>query len=203
MIFKKVLTIRKENAETVYTADGRHEPLERNSMGKNVEEENEYKYYSTQMPVDLWTYPDTLENPMIRYINYDADTRIPVSGELFKAWGEVIYKKPLTEKQLSCYYLEPSRNNPDIKEIVYQQTQVIGTFEVKYHMEDSKRLTCWCSDSGSYCLKYLIPLCDLARDADDVRLYEELVNSGKLIKQLPNIIWPTGSYTVGTCGSNQ
>lgn len=198
MIFEEVLLTHQENVETLDTDSDRCGTLEGDKTEKNIDEGNVYKYYSTQMPVDLWTYPDTSENPLIRYVNYDTDRRIPVAGELFEAWGEVFYRKPLIEKQLSCYYLEPSRNNPDIKEMIYQQTQVIGAWEMKYHMEEAKRLTYWCSDSGSYLLKYLMPLNDLANDVDDVRLYEELVNSGRPMDRLPELIWHTDSYTLNS-----
>lgn len=169
-------------------------------MEKNLYGGKIYKYYSTQMPVDLLTHPDTLENPLITFVNYDADTRIPVAGETFEAWGEVVYKKPLTEKQLSHYYLEPSRENPDIKELIYQQIQVIGAWEAKYHMEEAKRLTCWTPDLGSYNLKYLMPLSEIAEGADDVRLYEKLVNSGVPVEKLPEITWKTDLYMVKQSG---
>lgn len=72
----------------------------------------EYKYYSTQRPVDIGTYPKSGENPMIRFTNYDS--RIPVEGGAFRAWGELVYGKPLTEKEAADYELRPCSENPDL-----------------------------------------------------------------------------------------
>ncbi len=55
------------------------------------------------------TYPDPPDNPPVEIKNYDCDFRIPVSGEAFRAWGELTYEKPLTEKQMEDYELKPSR----------------------------------------------------------------------------------------------
>lgn len=54
--------------------------------------EGVYRYYSTQRPVDIGTYP--------------ADGRL-------MAWGELTYAKPLTEKQMEDYELKPAPGNPD------------------------------------------------------------------------------------------
>lgn len=72
----------------------------------------EYKYYSTQRPVDIGTYPKLRENPMIGFTNYDS--RIPVEGGAFLAWGELVYGKPLTEKEAADYELRPCPENPDL-----------------------------------------------------------------------------------------
>ena len=44
------------------------------------------------------------------HINYNA--REPVEGESFRAWGELWYLHPLTEKQMSDYELRPAHDNP-------------------------------------------------------------------------------------------
>lgn len=72
-----------------------------------------YKYYSTQRPISLMTYPNPPDNRPVEVLNYDCDTRIAVQGENFQAWGELVYLKPLTERQISDYELKPSRHNPD------------------------------------------------------------------------------------------
>lgn len=72
-----------------------------------------YKYYSTQRPVDIGTFPKPPDNAPVEILNYDCDTRIPVQGEPFRAWGELTYAKPLTDKQMDDYELRPSRLNPD------------------------------------------------------------------------------------------
>ena len=70
-----------------------------------------YRYYSTQRPVDIGTYPKPPGNSPIEIFNYDG--RIPVEGGNMLAWGELIYGKPLTEKQMCDYELKPSSHNPD------------------------------------------------------------------------------------------
>ena len=72
-----------------------------------------YTYYSTQRPVDLGTYPRPPDNLPVEIINYDVNSRIPVEGEVFEAWGELTYAKPLTEKQMEDYELKPAPANPD------------------------------------------------------------------------------------------
>ena len=67
--------------------------------------------YSTQRPVDIGTYPKPPGNGPIEIFNYDE--RIPVEGGNMLAWGELIYGKPLTEKQMYDYELKPSSHNPD------------------------------------------------------------------------------------------
>lgn len=72
-----------------------------------------YKYYSTQRPVDLGTFPKSAENKPLEIINYDA--RIPVEGGAFRAWGELRYPAPLTQRQMDDYELRPAPGNPDIR----------------------------------------------------------------------------------------
>lgn len=67
-----------------------------------------YKYYSTQRPVDIGTFPKPPDNAPDEITNYDR--RIPVEGGAFLAWGELTYTKPLTEKQASDYELRPAPN---------------------------------------------------------------------------------------------
>ena len=61
--------------------------------------------------MDIGTYPKPPGNGPIEIFNYDA--RIPVEGGNMMAWGELIYGKPLTEKQMYDYELKPSSHNPD------------------------------------------------------------------------------------------
>ena len=61
-----------------------------------MEKAQEYKYYSTQRPVDIGTFPNGKENPPIRIENYEG--RIWVEHDTRLAWGELAYAQPLTEK---------------------------------------------------------------------------------------------------------
>lgn len=70
-----------------------------------------FKYYSTQRPVDIGTYPRPKDNLPVVHLNYGE--RQPVEGESFRSWGELWYRHPLTEQQMSDYELRPARDNPE------------------------------------------------------------------------------------------
>ena len=70
-----------------------------------------YRYYSTQRPVDLGTFPKPPGNAPVEIINFDE--RRMVEGGTIRAWGELAYLKPLTEKQMEDYELRPAPGNPD------------------------------------------------------------------------------------------
>ena len=70
-----------------------------------------YRYYSTQRPVDLGTFPKPPGNAPVEVINFDE--RRMVEGGTMRAWGELAYLKPLTEKQMEDYELRPAPGNPD------------------------------------------------------------------------------------------
>ena len=78
-----------------------------------MEKAKEYKYYSTQRPVDIGTFPKDKDNPPIRIENYEG--RIWVENDTRLAWGELAYAQPLSEKELYNYELKPSRDNPDLR----------------------------------------------------------------------------------------
>lgn len=62
-----------------------------------------YKYYSTQRPVDIGTFPKPPYNKPDEIFNYDQ--RIPVENGSFLAWGYLTYTRPLTENRhptMSC-----------------------------------------------------------------------------------------------------
>lgn len=77
-----------------------------------VEAPGLYKYYSTQRPVDIGTFPKPPHNAPDEIINYDQ--RIPVEGGAFLAWGHLTYTKPLTEKAASDYELRSAPGNPEV-----------------------------------------------------------------------------------------
>ena len=70
-----------------------------------------YRYYSTQRPVDLGTFPKPPGNAPVEIINFDE--RRMVEGGTIRAWGELAYLKPLTEKRMEDYELRPAPDNPD------------------------------------------------------------------------------------------
>ena len=75
-----------------------------------VSEKDAYKYYSTQRPVDIGTFPKT-ENGPVRFENFDK--REEVEQGQFRTWGYLIYDAPLTAKQIYDYELRPAPDNFD------------------------------------------------------------------------------------------
>ena len=65
-----------------------------------------YRYYSTQRPVDIGTFPKPTGNMPVEIHN--SDKRQPVEGGSMQAWGWLEYAKPLTEKEASDYELRPA-----------------------------------------------------------------------------------------------
>lgn len=77
-----------------------------------VSEKTAYKFYSTQRPVDIGTFPKT-ENGPLYLVNFDK--RESVEQGRFLAWGYLVYDAPLTEKQMADYELRAAPGNPDRK----------------------------------------------------------------------------------------
>ena len=113
-----------------------------------------YKYYSTQRPVDIATYPKTESGP-VNFTNFDK--RELCGNATFRAWGYLAYDAPLTQKQISDYELRAASGNPDrVRLSPYQmeaQTQIVGKWEKAHRVPDVKRLTWWYSDFGVFVKK--------------------------------------------------
>ena len=115
-----------------------------------------YKYYSTQRPIDIGTYPKSYFNQPIHMDIYAGRHQVP--GESFQAWGAILYTQPLTEQEMRDYELRPSRDNLDIRRQMDAQAQVMGTWEDAHHVPEQKRLTWFYPDFGSYVAKeYVTP----------------------------------------------
>ena len=71
-----------------------------------LQENGRYRYYSTQRPVDIGTFPKPAGNAPEEIHNYD--NRQPVEGGTMQAWGWLEYAKPLTEKEAGDYELKPA-----------------------------------------------------------------------------------------------
>ena len=104
-----------------------------------MEQQELYRYYSTQRPVDIGTYPKDPDNPLTGFLNYDE--RTSVEHGAFRAWGEVIYRSPLTPDQIYQYELRPSRDNPDVRRTMAEQAQVVGIWEMRNHVPENRRMT--------------------------------------------------------------
>ena len=109
-------TTNRQNAESDY-----HARISKYVLDNGVTERatapalETYKYYSTQRPVDIGTFPKFGNEP-IRIENFD--NRIPVEDGAFRAWGYLEYSAPLTEKQADDYELRAAPDNPDIKAVM-------------------------------------------------------------------------------------
>lgn len=115
-----------------------------------VSEKSAYQYYSTQRPVDIGTFPKTPNGPL-RLVNFDS--REDIEQGKFKAWGYLVYDAPLSEKQISDYELKAAPSNPDIKDRMREQAQIIGPWEEKRKAPEHLRLTIWLSEQGAFAVK--------------------------------------------------
>ena len=86
---------------------------------RQVEAPGLYKYYSTQRPVDIGTFPKPPRNAPDEIVNYDQ--RVPVENGAFLAWGHLTYTRPLTKRQASDYELRPAPDNPDRPRSIREQ----------------------------------------------------------------------------------
>ena len=80
-----------------------------------------FRYYSTQRPVDIGTFPKPKDNKVVEIVNFDK--RIPVENEPFQAWGYVEYQAPLTGKEAEDYELRPASAQLQEKRSVLQDLQ--------------------------------------------------------------------------------
>ena len=111
-----------------------------------------YKYYSTQRPVDIGTFPKTEGGPL-EVVNFDG--REPVRHERFRAWGYLTYAAPLTQKEMDNYELRTAYDNPDRRRME-AQAQVVGRWEKAHRVNDVRRLTWYYSDFGVFVPKEFV-----------------------------------------------
>lgn len=115
-----------------------------------------YKYYSTQRPIDIGTYPKSYFNRPLHMDIYPTRQQVP--GEAFQAWGVITYAQPLTDREMQDYELRPSRENLDIRRQMDAQAQVVGKWEDAHHVPEQRRLTWFYHDFGCYVAKeYVTP----------------------------------------------
>lgn len=141
-----------------------------------------YKYYSTQRPVDIGTFPKPTHNAPDEIVNYDQ--RVPVEGGTFQAWGHLTYTRPLTEKQAAEYELRPAPDNPDLRRLMEEQTQAVGQWEDSRHIPDQKRLTWFYPDFGSYVLKEFVTPEKLAAAAKSIEAAKYRTKPVPIAKQM-------------------
>ncbi len=108
-------------------------PKEPDSPVPGLQENGTYRYYSTQRPVDIGTFPKPPDNPVMEVHNYDADSCIPVENGMIQAWGYVEYQKPLTEKEAGDYELRPAPARFTEKEVRDMQKPDIQAGKADIH----------------------------------------------------------------------
>jgi hypothetical protein len=171
-----VVTLHKDGKDTAYYVDSGAGFTELKGFLRPDEIEKAapkvYKYYSTQRPVDIGTFPKT-ENGPAKIVNFDK--REGVENGRFQAWGYLLYTKPLTEKQISDFELRAAPGNPDqlrlTPEQLEQQVQIVGKWEQAKHIPDGKRLTWWYPDFGVFVKN------EFVTDAALAGRYEKIVES--------------------------
>lgn len=151
-----------------------------------------YKYYSTQRPVDIGTFPKPPHNAPDEIVNYDQ--RIPVEGGAFRAWGHLTYTRPLTEKEAADHELRSSPHNPDLQKRIAEQTQIVGKWEDDEKRPEWQRITRWDADQGVYValdttppeqLSYCVGLIEARRAAHKRQppIAEQLKEAGRLAQE--------------------
>lgn len=69
------------------------------------------KYYSTQRPISIGTYPKPQGNPVIDFHNFDRRQYVQeIGGE---AWGWITYVQPLSEQDMKAYELVSEKRMED------------------------------------------------------------------------------------------
>ena len=107
-----------------------------------------YRYYSTQRPIDIGTFPKPSGNQPTEIQNFDV--RTPVEDGAFMAWGILAYAKPLTADELARFELRPSLLNLDVYQAMAEQAAVVGPWERKCKIPAEKRLTQWNGATDTY-----------------------------------------------------
>lgn len=107
-----------------------------------------YRYYSTQRPIDIGTFPKPSGNQPTEIQNFDV--RTPVEDGAFMAWGILTYAKPLTADELARFELRPSLLNLDVYQAMAEQAAVVGPWERKCKIPAEKRLTQWNGATDTY-----------------------------------------------------
>lgn len=135
-----------------------------------------YKYYSTQRPVDLGTFPK-LDTGPLAILNYEQ--RQLVENDTVWAWGSLTYAAPLTQKQMEDYELRPSRQNLDVRRRMDAQAQTVGKWEDSRRVPDGKRQTWYYTDFGSYVPKEFVTPEQLATLAERIEAHAHKAEKGQ------------------------
>ena len=129
-------------------------------------------------------YPKDPDNPLTGFLNYDE--RTSVEHGAFRAWGEVIYRSPLTPDQIYQYELRPSRDNPDVRRTMAEQAQVVGIWEMRNHVPENRRMTRYVHPGKFIAGKRVTPE-ELARQCRLAQDYPFVYTRGPRPKKSPQI----------------
>ncbi len=110
--------------------------------------EEVYRYYSTQRPIDIGTFPNKSDNQPTNIQHFDE--RTPVEDGALMAWGVLTYAKPLTVDEMTRYELRPALLNLDVYQVMAAQAAVVGPWEQRCKILVGKRITRWIEATGTY-----------------------------------------------------
>lgn len=113
-----IVTVRDGKEQAFYVDDAFTEVPQFLEQAKAAEAQRQaepaqpevYRYYSTQRPVGIGTYPT---GQIVNFENFDS--RQPVENGAFQAWGFLEYRHPLTEQQMKDYELRPAVQESHIR----------------------------------------------------------------------------------------
>ncbi len=102
-----------------------------------------YRYYSTQRPIGIGSYPKPAGNKVLNIKNFDARKMVP---EIFRpAWGYIEYEYPLGDDQLRRYELvKPEKLYVDLStgEVV-TRSEMLELFAEMFDGDDPTNALGW------------------------------------------------------------
>lgn len=114
------------------------------------------KYYSTQRPVSLGTYPKPSDNRVTNIRNYADRTYNPAIKKW--AWGEIEYAFPLSPEYVDAYELTPDPN--EMNDAEDEEEEETEKNEFSQELEDLD----WMFDRLCF-----MDLTAVSEEADDLR----------------------------------
>ncbi len=102
-----------------------------------------YRYYSTQRPVEIGTFPKPQSNKVLAIENFDGRTFCERIGR--EAWDYIEYEEPLDSKQVRDYELReegPFYVNKETGEMLSRQA-MLAQFIEEYDGDDPTNMLSW------------------------------------------------------------
>lgn len=96
------------------------------------------RYYSTQRPVSIGTYPKPQGNKVLNIVNYGK--RVPVREIERDAWGYIDYEEALSEEDVERYELYAMPEKSALLESFEKFYELLCTGEADEDSEDCRKL---------------------------------------------------------------